>query len=394
MSPGYVIELFIIRILCWLFLPLPAPYLYPMKIAEIIDYLESVAPPSLQEEYDNAGLITGSPEWLCTSAIVCLDATEAVIMEAVAKNCNLVIAHHPIVFNGLKKINGKNYVEQAIITAIKHDIAIYAIHTNLDNVQYGVNGRMADQLGLVGQRPLLPKNRLLQKLQVFVPVAYADRVRAAMFQAGAGEIGRYSECSFNTPGTGTFKAGEGTQPFAGEIGRQQQEPEIKLETIVPEWLKSAVLKAMKAAHPYEEVAYDLLPLNNQLPSVGAGLTGELPAPMSEAAFLQAVKSAFNLTVIRHTRLLDRQVKTVAICGGAGSFLISNAIAAGADVFVTADMKYHEFFDANNRLVIADIGHFESEQFTIPLLTDLLQEKFPTFAALKTAVSTNPVQYFM
>ncbi|MEO5592545.1 MAG: Nif3-like dinuclear metal center hexameric protein [Chitinophagaceae bacterium] len=365
-----------------------------MKISAIISYLESIAHPSLQEDYDNAGLITGAADWDCSGAIICLDATEEVIQEAIDKKCNLVIAHHPIVFRGLKKINGKNYVEKTIIRSIKNDIAIYAIHTNLDNVQQGVNGMIAAKLGLINNSVLVPKAGLLKKLFVFVPLQHAAQVRNAIFEAGAGHIGNYSECSFNTTGTGTFKAGEGSDPFVGKIGKQQKEDEIKIGTIFPSWLEAEILNAIKTAHPYEEVAYDILPLVNIHPYTGAGIVGTLPEAMEEKAFLAYIKEVFIVPVVRHTPLTGRLVKKVAVCGGAGSALISNAIGAGADFYVTADVKYHEFFDADGRLVIADVGHYESEQFTIGLLAGFLQEKFPTFAALKTGVKTNPVNYFL
>lgn len=365
-----------------------------MKIADITSYLENIAPPSLQEDYDNAGLITGSAGWECSGAIISLDATEDVIQEAVEQKCNLVIAHHPIVFNGLKKINGKNYVERAIIAAIKNDIAIYAIHTNLDNVQHGVNGMIAKKLGLINTRVLAPKTGLLTKLVVFVPLQQAAQVRNALFDAGAGHIGNYTECSFNSNGTGTFTAGEGSKPFVGEQGKRQEEPEIKIETVFPAWLQKGIVAALKAAHPYEEPAFDLFSMHNELPVTGSGLTGELPEPVPEKDFLRLVQVAFGVPVVRHTPLKGELVKKVAVCGGAGSFLISNAVAAGADFYITADMKYHEFFDANDRLVIADVGHYESEQYTTDLIAGFLREKFPTFAALKTGVKTNPVHYFL
>jgi dinuclear metal center YbgI/SA1388 family protein len=365
-----------------------------MKISEIIKHLETIAHPCLQEDYDNAGLITGSADWECSGAIISLDATEDVIKEAIEKEFNLVIAHHPIIFRGLKKINGKNYVERTIITAIKNDIAIYAIHTNLDNVQQGVNAMIAAKLGLINCRVLLPKKGLLKKLQVFVPLQQALQVRNALFETGAGHISNYSECSFNTAGTGTFKAGDDANPFVGEIGKQQQEEEIKIETIFPAWLEGKLIAAMKAVHPYQEVAYDILPLTNAHSHIGSGIAGELPAAMKEVDFLKHIKEVFMVPVVRHTPLTGKLVKKIAVCGGAGSFLIPNAISAGAEFYLSSDVKYHEFFDADGRLVIADIGHYESEQFTIPLLAGFLQEKFPTFAALKTGVKTNPVHYFL
>ena len=364
-----------------------------MKIADIIALLETIAPPSLQESYDNAGLLTGNAAWACTGALCTLDATEEVINEAIERGCNLVVAHHPIIFGGLKKITGRNYVEKTIITAIKNDIAIYAIHTNLDNVIAGVNGMMADKLGLVNRKILWPKEAILKKLFTFVPVEQVEQVRKALFEAGGGHIGNYNECSFGVEGTGTFKGGEGTNPFVGQPGERHYEKELKIEVVFPAYLQTALIRALRTAHPYEEVAYDIIDLANTHPGIGSGLVGDLPEAMPEITFLKLVKQVFNLSLIRHTALPGRRVKKVALCGGAGSFLISKALAAGADVYITADMKYHEFFDANGRLIIADIGHFESEQFTIDLLAGVLQEKFPTFAVLKTALKTNPVHYF-
>jgi dinuclear metal center YbgI/SA1388 family protein len=365
-----------------------------MKIAEIIKVLEKTAPISLQESYDNAGLITGSQGWECTGIICSLDATEEVVMEAKQKGCNLIVAHHPIVFSGLKKITGRNYVEKTVIAAIKNDIAIYAIHTNLDNVIYGANNKIADKIGLLNRKILAPKTGQLIKMFTFVPVNEADKVRDALFEAGAGHIGNYSETSFNSQGFGTFKGNENSNPHVGQQGKRHQENELKLEVIFPSWLQFDVVTALKASHPYEEVAYDIVQLSNDYQQVGSGLVGELPEEMDETMVLHLLKTSFRLSVIKHTPLLGKKVKKIALCGGAGSFLIGKAISAGADFYVTGDIKYHEFFDANNRIVVADIGHWESEQFTMELLVELLQHNFPTFAILKTEVDTNPVQYFI
>lgn len=365
-----------------------------MQIIEAIQALEKTAPLSFQESYDNAGLLTGDSSWTCTGILCTLDATEKVILEAKERGCNLVVAHHPIIFGGLKKITGRNYVEKTIITAVRNDIAIYAIHTNLDNVIHGVNNRIADRIGLGNRRILAPKSGLLMKLFSFVPLAQADEVRAALFEAGAGHIGAYSECSFNAEGTGTFKGDASTNPFAGQPGQLHREKEIKLEVIFPSHLQSQVIRALLDAHPYEEAAYDIISLSNDYQLVGSGLIGELPEGLDETGFLHLLKTSFGLSVIRHTPLTGRKIRKVALCGGAGSFLIARACAAGADIYISSDIKYHEFFDANDRLVIADIGHWESEQFTTDLLVELLQAKFPTFAVLKSAVKTNPVQYFL
>jgi len=364
-----------------------------MKIAEIISFLETIADPSLQESYDNTGLITGESNWECSGIIVSLDAIEEVVKEAIERKCNLIVAHHPIIFGGLKKINGKNYVEKTVIAAIKNDIAIYAIHTNLDNVIDGVSAKMAKMLGLQNVSILSQKENTLKKLFTFVPIDKAGDVRNAIFNAGGGHIGNYSECSFNVEGTGTFKAGEKTDPYVGKKGEQHQEKEIKIEVIFPSFMQQKIVTAMKQAHPYEEVAYDIIELFNKHQNIGSGIIGELPVVLSENDFLQTLKETFKVPVVRHTALLNKPVKKIAVCGGAGSFLITKALAASADAYITADIKYHEFFDTNGRMLIADIGHYESEQFTIDLLAENLLQKFPTFAILKTKVQTNPVRYF-
>jgi dinuclear metal center YbgI/SA1388 family protein len=373
---------------------LPPLNFHPMQIIDIIRTLEAQAHPSLQESYDNAGLLTGNPGWECKGILCTLDATEAVIMEAKSRGCNLVVAHHPIIFAGLKKLNGKNYVEKTVIAAIKHDIAIYAIHTNLDNVLHGVNDRIADRIGLINRRILAPKAGVLMKLYTFVPIARAAQVREALHKAGAGHIGEYSEVSFNAEGTGMFKGSANTTPFVGEPGKIHEEKEIKIEVILPAYLQSAVLKALIEAHPYEEVAYDFVSLSNENQLVGSGLLGELPEALDETGFLYMLKTGFGLEIIRHTPFLGKKLQKIAICGGSGSFLTGKAIASGADAYITADIKYHEFFDANDRILLADIGHWESEQYTTELLIEILQAKFPTFAVLKSGIKTNPVNYFL
>lgn len=366
-----------------------------MQISAITGYLESLAPLAYQESYDNAGLLTGSGSWECTGVLTTLDATEEVVKEAIQKKCNLIVAHHPIIFKGLKGLTGRNYIERTVIAAVKRDIAIYATHTNLDNVVAGgVNGRIGALLGIVRGRPLLPREGVLQKLYCFVPVDHLEAVRAAVFAAGAGNIGGYSECSYAVEGMGTFLAGEDTNPFVGERGSRHAEKEARLEVVLPAHLSGQVVRAMIAAHPYEEVAYDVVALTNTHPDVGSGLVGELLEPMEERAFLERIRETFRVPAIRHTRLTGRPVERVAVCGGAGSFLISRALSTGAQFYITADVKYHEFFDAGEGMVIADIGHFESEQFTVDLLFKVLREKFRNFAILKSEIKTNPVNYYI
>ncbi|MGZ3944793.1 MAG: Nif3-like dinuclear metal center hexameric protein [Mucilaginibacter sp.] len=365
-----------------------------MKLSLLTAYLESLAPLSYQEDYDNSGLIVGNPDREVQQALISLDCTEAIVDEAITKNCEVIISHHPIVFRGLKKLNGKTYVERVVEKAIKNDIAIYAIHTNLDNVMEGVNTKICEMLELENCRILAPKAGLLKKLVTYVPTEKAEQVRNALFHAGAGDIGDYSECSFNAEGTGTFKGGEDTTPYVGEPGKRHYENEIRIETVYPAPIESKLLMALFLAHPYEEVAYDLYTLSNQHQQVGSGMIGELEEEMTDEEFLFVIKQNMQAKVIRHTALTGKKVKRVAVCGGSGSFLLKHAISAGADFFVTADFKYHEFFDAEGKLVIADIGHFESEQFTVQLLHDIIRKKFTNFAVRLTEINTNPVKYFI
>jgi dinuclear metal center YbgI/SA1388 family protein len=364
-----------------------------MKIAEVTAYLESLAPIPTQESYDNSGLIVGTYDTEITNALISLDCTEEIVDEAIAHNCNLIIAHHPIVFKGLKKLNGSNYVERTIIKAIQNDIAIYAIHTNLDNASEGVNLKIGQLLGIDKPQILAPMSGNLVKLVTFCPTKYTAEIQAALFEAGAGEIGNYSECSFAGEGEGTFKASNDADPHVGEHNKRHHEVENKLEVLVESHQLSRVIAALLAAHPYEEVAYDCISLLNKNNHRGAGMYGTLEKPIEETAFLRKLKEVFNCGVIRHTKLLNRPISTVAWCGGSGSFLLPQAKSIKADIFITGDFKYHEFFDAENQLIIADIGHFESEQYTIEHLGYLLRKKFPIFAPRLTEINTNPVKYF-
>src|SRR5688572_23384342 len=321
-----------------------------MKISELTAAIEKFAAPELQESYDNAGLITGQGSWPCTGVLCSLDVTVEIVQEAIAKGCNLIIAHHPIIFQGLKRINGKNYVEQVVIDAIKNDVAIYAAHTNLDNVLLGVNGKIAEKLGLQKIRILAPKEKVLRRLITFAPNDQAEQVRQAVFDAGAGHIGKYAECSFNSQGTGTFKAEAGADPFVGKVGQRHEEQETKIEIVYPAYLELQVVKALVDNHPYEEVAYDIFTMDNVHFGIGAGIIGELKEQVEEKEFLKFLRKTFQSEGIRHTSFLGKPIKKVAVCGGAGSFLTRKAIQSGADIFITSDVKYHEFFDAEGKIV--------------------------------------------
>lgn len=369
-------------------------YPNPMQVKDIIQAIEAYAPPMYQESYDNSGLQVGDTQAEVTGVLLSLDITEAVLAEARQRGCNMVVAHHPLLFSGLKRISGHTYTERVVQQAIKNDLHLYACHTNIDNVHNGVNAKIAGKLGLQDQRILAPMSgTVLYKLYTYAPQEAADKVREALFAAGAGTVGKYTECSFNLSGTGTFRPGPDADPAIGEAGGAREVvAEEKIEVLVPAHLQQPILQALFAAHPYEEVAYELVGLQNANQELGAGMIGQLPETMMQEAFLAYVKERLQTTCIRYT-LVEREIHKVAVCGGSGSFLLKNALAAGADAFVTADFKYHQFFDGDGRILIADIGHYESEQFTPQIFEAVLKEKFPNFAILLSEVSTNPVKYF-
>lgn len=364
-----------------------------MKIKEITNELERFAPLSVQEDYDNSGLIIGDFNKDIQKALICLDVTEDIMEEAIQGNYELIIAHHPIIFKGLKKINGKNFVERLVLTAIKNDIAIYAFHTNADNVLAGVNGIIAEKLGLSNVEILQPKRKILRKLVTFCPEQMAEKVRNTLFEAGAGEYRNYDHCSFNVTGEGTFRGNDSSTPYVGEKGEMHFEKEIRIEVIFPDYLENRILQSLISAHPYEEVAYDIYPIENQIADIGAGAIGELASKMNEDDFLKMLKKVFGTQTIKHSGFLNNPIKKVALCGGAGSFLIHQSKLKKADIFITGDLKYHDFFEASNQILLADIGHYESEQFTKELIYSILNKKFPTFALRISENKTNPVYYF-
>ena len=363
-----------------------------MKINDVIHIIESIAHRSYQESYDNAQLIVGDKNATVKGVLLCLDSTEAILDEAIAKGCNLVIAHHPIVFSGLKSLTGKNYIERTIIKAIKHDIAIYACHTNLDNVHLGVNAKIAEKLNLQHPQILAPKKGKLKKLYTYVPETHIEVLKNALFETGAGQIGNYSECSFTTSGKGTFRGNNDSNPVLGNKNERANEAELKLEILFESHLEGKILSTLKKNHPYEEVAYEIISLENNHQNIGSGMIGNLLKPMKAMDFLHLLKSTMKTNCIRYTKLLNKPIEKVAVCGGSGSFLLNAAIVKEADIFITGDYKYHQFFDADGQIIIADIGHYESEQYTIDLFHDLLKEKMVNFALHKTEINTNPINY--
>jgi len=363
-----------------------------MKIKEIISVLEEMAPLAYAEDFDNVGLLLGNANDDATGVLVCHDALENVIDEALAKNCNFIVCFHPIIFSGLKKITGKNYVERVVLKAIKNDIAIYAVHTALDNHQNGVNKIFCDALGLSNTKILVPKQNFIRKLITYTIPENAEKLRNSLFEAGAGNIGNYEDCSFNSTGIGTYTGNENSNPEIGERFEFVESNEIKIEVTFEKHLQSKILKALFANHVYEEVAYEIYNLENLHQNIGLGMIGELPTALSERDFLQMVKDKMQSDGIRHSAFLDKNIKKVAVLGGSGSFAIQNAIQAGADAFLTADLKYHNFYEAENQLLLADIGHFESERYTKVYIVDFLKKKILNFAIILSEENTNPVKY--
>jgi dinuclear metal center YbgI/SA1388 family protein len=363
-----------------------------ITVREITSHLEHLAPLAYQEDYDNSGLITGSPDQVVTGILLSLDCTEAIIEEAKAVGCNLIIAHHPIVFKGLRRLTGRTYVERTVIKAIREDIAIYAAHTNLDNIIGGVNQKIAERIGLTNLSILLPRRNSLLKLTTYVPATHAETITMAMHQAGAGNIGDYKNCSFRAEGTGYFEPTGNAKPTVGQVGKLEKVDELRIEMILPAVAENQVIAALRSTHPYEEVAFYLSRLENENQEVGSGIIGELVDAEEPMAFLRRLKHSMSTDCIRHTAILERPVRLVAVCGGSGRFLLEEAIRKKADVFVSADFKYHEFFDADGKIIIADVGHYESEQFTPQRLFEVLREKFPTFAINFSKKVTNPISY--
>jgi len=363
-----------------------------MTIKEILLVLEEMAPLAYAEDFDNVGLLVGNPDNEATAVLVCHDALEIVIDEAIVKNCNLIVCFHPILFSGLKKITGKNYVERSIIKAIKNDIAIYTVHTALDNHQYGVNKIFCDALGLENTKVLIPKQQFIRKLVTYTVPDNADKVRQSLFTAGAGSIGNYESCSFNSEGTGTYQGSDNSNPTIGIKGELTRTTEIKIEVTFEKHLEQKILKALFNSHIYEEVAYEIYDLQNSHQNIGLGMIGELPTSLNERDFLHFVKDKMKADGIRHSTYLNKNIKKVAVLGGAGSFAIKHAIQAGADAYLTADLKYHQFYEAENRILLADIGHFESERYTKNYIVDYLTKKMPNFAFILSEENTNPVKY--
>ena len=364
-----------------------------MTVNDIAKILEELSPLYYAEDFDNVGLLVGNPNQKVTGILVTLDTLENVVDEAIAKKCNLIVSFHPIIFTGLKKITGQTYVERVVMKAIANNIAIYSMHTALDNSNLGVNSKICDVLGIKNTKILIPKKGTLKKLTTYVPKASVENLKDALFKAGAGTIGNYSNCSFSTKGLGTFKANKKANPTVGKIGETHQEEEILLSITFLSQYKSKIMTALFKNHPYEEVAYDIVSLDNSNQNMGMGMIGELKNEVDENTFFKQLKAKMNAQGIRHSSFLGKKIKKVAVLGGSGAFAISAAKAANADVFITADIKYHQFYEAENSFIIADIGHFETEQFTKNLLVDFLTKKIPNFAITLSESITNPIKYF-
>ncbi len=363
-----------------------------MKVKEVIDLLEELAPLAYAEDFDNVGLLLGNAQTEVSGILVSLDTLENVVDEAISKSCNLIVSFHPIIFGGLKKLTGENYVERVVIKAIQNNIAIYSTHTALDNSQFGVNAKICEVLGLTNTKILIPQKETIKKLTTYIPASAADALKNILFKAGAGSIGNYSNCSFTNLGTGSYKANEGANPVKGKIGETHYEKEAQIHITYPKSKEREVLNALFKNHPYEEVAYETFTLENTNQNIGMGMIGELEKPMGEMESLNYIRGKMNANGVRHSALRNKPVKKIAVLGGSGAFAISAAKLAGADIFVTADVKYHQFYEAEDKMIIADIGHYETEQFTKNLLVDYLTKKIPNFAIRLSDSKTNPIKY--
>lgn len=363
-----------------------------MKARDIISTIEELAAVQLQESFDNSGLLIGSGEEEVTGVLICLDVTMPVIDEAIEKGFNMIVSHHPMIFNAIKRINMSNVKDEMIVKAIKNDIVIYAAHTNIDSSMPGVSSVLGKALGLTNISILHPKSDFLCKILVYVPNNHADIVRKAIFNSGGGCIGNYDSCSFNSEGVGTFRGNSESNPFVGRKNELHQEPETRIEFMIPRYMQNKVLRAITEAHPYEEPAFDIIPLNNKLMNKGLGVVGDLIEPMSEIEFLDMVKATINLKALRHSKIRGRMIKRVALCGGSGSSFIRDAITANADIYLTAELKHNEFLDYQDNIVIADIGHYESECLIKNLIRDILLKKNSNFAIRISEAEDNPVFY--
>ncbi|MFC2117836.1 Nif3-like dinuclear metal center hexameric protein [Bacteroidota bacterium] len=363
-----------------------------MKLKDLISCIEQYAPLPFQESFDNSGLIVGNTENAVKKGLIGFDVTEELIDEAIKLKADVVITHHPLLLEGIKKITGKTYMERILIKAIKNDIAIYSAHTNLDSVKGGISSKLCEKLELQQCKCLAPKENILKKLVVFVPESHDEKVRQAIFNAGAGNIGDYNSCSFNIEGRGSFFGGKNTKPFVGEKGQINFEKEIRIETIFLAHQQNSLINAIIESHPYEEPAYDIYSIDNKYEAAGFGMIGYLKEEIDENDFLKKLQKLFNADGIRYSKTLGKKIRKVAVCGGSGSFLLQNAISEGADIFVTGDYKYHQFFEADNKILIADIGHFESEQVAMEIFYDILTKKIPNFALHLSKYSSNPINY--
>ncbi len=364
-----------------------------MIVKQVTDILEELAPLAYAEDFDNVGLLVGSPQLEVSGILVTLDTLENVIEEAIQKKCNLIVSFHPIIFGGLKKITGINYVQRVVINAIKNNIAIYSMHTALDNSSQGVNAKICEILGLINTKVLIPQKKTIKKLTTYIPKNDADKLKNALFKAGGGNIGNYSHCSFSTNGLGSYKANKSAKPKKGEIGKTHFEAETQISLTFEKAVEQKILEALFNHHPYEEVAYEVQTLENTYQHIGMGMIGELENAKDERLFLSLVKEKMNARGIRHSALVGKKIKKVAVLGGSGAFAISAAKQANADIFISSDIKYHQFYEAEGQMIIADIGHYETEQFTKNLLVDYLTKKIPNFAVRLAESKTNPINYF-
>lgn len=369
-----------------------------MIVKELIKYLEDWAPPGAAWEKDNVGLLVGSGDEKIENIFLSLELTGEVLEQALKKNCNFIFTHHPLIFNPVKNLDvNKNPNSKLIYKLIKNDINLFSAHTNLDFTKDGVSFTLAKKLKLNKITFLKNEESNQFKVVVFLPETNLDEVASAMFNQGAGIIGEYNNCSFRTNGIGTFKGSANSNPFIGKKENFEKANEVRLEVLVDSWKLNKVINAMLKSHPYEEPAYDIYPLRNKNVNYGAGAIGELDNEMNVNEFLKHVEKSLLLSNFRFVNGNKRRIKKVAVCGGSGSELLNDAISKNADVFITADIKYHTFHDAKNKILLIDAGHYETEVVILKIVEEkikkLIKEKKENIKVYKYSSSTNPVKFY-
>ena len=371
-------------------------FLY-MNVGELIKQIEDWAPPGAAWEKDNVGLQVGSRGDKLKNILLCLELDEEVLKQAIKKKCNLIFTHHPLIFNPIKNLDFEKSKQARLIQhLIKQNISLYSAHTNLDFTRDGVSFELAKSLKLKNVTFLEHEEANQFKVVIFLPAVNVDELSEALFSVGGGVIGNYENCSFRIAGEGTFKGNEDSNPVIGKKGNTEKVEEVRLELIVDSWNLGRIVNAIKKHHPYEEPAYDIYPLKNKNTNFGAGAIGELDKELSEKEFLNFVSKSLKIGKLKYCIGSGKKIKKVAVCGGSGSELLSRAINSGADAFITADIKYHAYHDAEGKILLIDAGHYETEIGSLNIVKKRIEKILSGkdyIKVFKFSGSTNPVKFY-